>query len=151
MNHKLLATLVTAALLLPAQSLMADDEISDSAKYRSLVMSTIGSSFGGFVNVFLGKVDLQEPQTHLVANSQALADSAALVKDLVQAGSEGGDALPAIWLEMDTYQEYAKNLKDATANLAAAAEANDRAAMGAAFKAVGKSCKACHNKFRAEN
>ncbi len=151
MNHKLLATLVATALLLSAQGLMADDELSDAAKYRSQVMNTMSSSFGGFISVFLGKVDLQASEAHIIANSKALAASASLVADLVHAGSEGGDALPAIWEEMDTYQEYANDVKDATAKLAAAAEANDRAAMGAAFKAVGKSCKTCHDDFRAEH
>jgi cytochrome c556 len=114
-------------------------------------MSTIGSSFGGFVSVYLGKVQPADVETHLVANTQALAQAAQLIGDLVPAGSEGGDALPAIWKDMEGFQKYAKEAADATAALALAAETNDRGAMGKAFKSVGNSCKGCHDNYRADN
>ena len=143
--------LTATALLAPLQGALAADEKSDAAKYRSTVMSTIGSSFGGFVSVYLGKVQPADVETHLVANTQALAQAAQLISDLVPAGSEGGDALPAIWKDMEGFQKYAKEAADATASLALAAETNDRGAMGKAFKAVGNTCKGCHDNYRADN
>ncbi len=151
MNRALYAALIAAFIFLPLQSHADDSEKSDAAKYRDTVMESIGSSFGGFISVYLGKVKPADMQGHLVANTRALAAASSLIDDLVPVGSEGGDALPAIWDEMDQYQQYAADAAEATTALAAAAEANDRAAMGKAFKAVGNSCKGCHDKFRADD
>jgi len=149
MNRKILLSFILFAFSLPMQSALADDDDNPAAEYREKVMETIGSSFGGFIQVYLGKV--KQSDAHLVANTKALAAASSLVGDLVPAGSEGGDAKANIWEEMDTYQKYAKESANATAQLAAAAETGDRAAMGKAFKAVGNSCKACHDKFREED
>ena len=99
--------------------------------------------------MFMGKVD--QSDAHMAANARILATASALTADLVPVGSEGGDALPEIWTDMDEFQKYAKQVADTTAELATAAEAGDKAAMGKAFRAVGKSCKGCHDKFRAED
>jgi len=151
MTRTFFLALTATVLLAPLQGTMAADEKSDAAKYRDTVMTTIGSSFGGFIAVYLGKVKPADTQAHLVANTQALAQAATLIGDLVPAGSEGGDALPAIWEDMDGFQKYASEAADATAVLAAAAEANDRGAMGKAFKAVGNSCKGCHDNYRVDD
>ena len=153
MNRIFFAAVAAAVLLMPAHSAMADDdtELSDAAKYRETVMEAVASSFGGFIAVYLGKVEPNAKEKHLIANTRALAISSTLIGDLVPTGSEGGDALPLIWTEMDTYQKYAQDAADSTAELARAAESGDRAAMGKAFKAVGTSCKTCHDKFREEH
>jgi cytochrome c556 len=151
MTRTFFLALTATALLAPLQGVFAADEKNDAAKYRSTVMSTIGSSFGGFVAVYLGKVKPVDVEKHLVANTQALAQAAQLINDLVPAGSEGGDALPAIWKDPEGFQKLANDAAEATAGLAIAAEANDRGAMGQAFKAVGNSCKGCHDKYRADN
>ncbi|MBT5890880.1 MAG: cytochrome c [Chromatiales bacterium] len=152
MNRIFFAAIAAAVLLMPAHSVMADDaELSDAAKYRETVMEAVASSFGGFIAVYLGKVEPNAKEKHLIANTRALAISSTLIGDLVPNGSEGGDALPLIWTEMDTYQKYAQDAADSTAELARAAESGDRAAMGKAFKAVGTSCKTCHDKFREEH
>jgi cytochrome c556 len=151
MTRTFFLALTAAALLAPLQGTLAADEKSDAAKYRSTVMATIGSSFGGFIAVYLGKVKPADTQAHLVANTQALAEAAKLVGDLVPAGSEGGDALPAIWKDMEGFQKYALEVSEATTLLAAAAAENDRAAMGKAFKAVGNSCKGCHDNYRVDD
>jgi len=150
--HKKLILSACATLLIVANTASADgdhDDDSNAVKYRHQVMETMGSSFGAFILLFTNKVE--QPAEHWVANARNLASAAALTKDLVPAGSEGGEALPAIWKDMDEYQKYAQDVADATAQLAASAEAGDRAGMGKAFKAAGQSCKGCHDKFREED
>ncbi|MDG2156366.1 MAG: cytochrome c [Gammaproteobacteria bacterium] len=153
MNRTFFAAVAAVVLLAPIHSIVADDdtELSDAAKYRETVMEAVASSFGGFIAVYLGKVEPSSKDKHLIANTRALAISSTLIGDLVPAGSEGGDALPLIWTEMDTYQKYSQDATAATAELARAAESGDRAAMGKAFKAVGTSCKTCHDKFREDD
>jgi len=148
-NTRVLIASLALTALVGGPALADDGDISDATKYRQQVMETMGSSFGGFIQLFMNKV--QQPDNHIVANAQALAAAASLTADLVPIGSQGGDALPAIWDEMDEYQKFAKSVADTTAELAAAAEAGDKAAMSKAFRAAGKSCKGCHDKFREEH
>jgi len=151
MIHRLLLGLTASAFLITGTATADDghDDDNDAVKYRHQVMATMGSSFGAFILLFMNKVE--QPEKHLVANARILATAAALTADLVPEGSQGGEALPAIWDDMDEYQKLAQEVADATASLAASAEAGDRAGMGKAFKAAGQSCKGCHDKFREED
>jgi cytochrome c556 len=60
-------------------------------------------------------------------------------------GTEGGNALPAIWANKADFDAKAKNLEDAATRLAGAA---DEAAFKAAFPAVGQACGGCHQPYR---
>ena len=60
-------------------------------------------------------------------------------------GSEGGNALPAIWQNKSDFDAKAKNLEDAATRLA---NASDEASFKAAFPAVGQACGGCHQPYR---
>mgnify|MGYP006184679683 FL=1 len=68
------------------------------------------------------------------------------------AGSDKGDtkALPAIWTDMAGFQAASKASDMAYDKLAVAAGSGDQAALAAAFADTGKTCGACHDKFRAK-
>jgi cytochrome c556 len=56
--------------------------------------------------------------------------------------------LDKIWDDFAAFEEAA-NIATAAANdLVSALESGDKAGIGAKMKALGKSCGACHNKFR---
>ncbi|HEV7370535.1 cytochrome c [Arenibaculum sp.] len=80
--------------------------------------------------------------------------SASIVPHLFPAGTEAGvgssDALPAIWDDWSGFEQAAGALTTASAELTAAAESGDRAAIAAAFAATGRSCGGCHETYRAE-
>ena len=59
-------------------------------------------------------------------------------------------ALPAVWTDRAGFDAKAAAFQTATANLAAASQAGDKAAFAAAYKAVGESCGSCHDSYRAE-
>lgn len=59
-------------------------------------------------------------------------------------------ALPAIWTDRAGFDARAAAFQSATASLAAAAQAGDKAAFAAAYKATGESCGSCHDAYRAE-
>lgn len=61
------------------------------------------------------------------------------------------DALPVIWEEKDDFLEKVSAMQDAAVALAAAAEGGDVAAIGAAFRETGGTCKACHDKYRLDD
>ena len=74
------------------------------------------------------------------------------IKDVFPAGSDTGDtdALPLIWQEQDKFAQLLTAVEKSTAELRDAVAANDKAATMKAFKAVGESCKGCHDRYRKE-
>jgi cytochrome c556 len=66
-------------------------------------------------------------------------------------GPEAGKtrALPEIWSKPDEFIAAQKMFSDRAPKLLAAAKAKDIAAVTAAFRDVGGSCKNCHDAFRA--
>ena len=59
-------------------------------------------------------------------------------------------ALPAIWEKPEDFASKDRNLREAAAALNAAAQAGDLSQINAKFEALGKTCKACHDNYRAE-
>ena len=63
-------------------------------------------------------------------------------------GRAPSEAAPAIWSDNEGFVTAASNHVGALDKLIAAAEAGDVDAVGAAFKTVAGTCKACHMKYR---
>ena len=59
-------------------------------------------------------------------------------------------ALPAIWAEPDNFKKAQENFQSAVHQLVEASKSGDEGKMKASISAVGKSCGACHDHFRAE-
>jgi len=60
-------------------------------------------------------------------------------------------AKPAIWEKPDDFAQKAREFQAAVTAFDAAAKGGDVAAIKAAFGDVGKSCKACHDPYRAKD
>jgi cytochrome c556 len=58
-------------------------------------------------------------------------------------------AKPAIWTEQVAFQRRIAGFRAASANLARAAAAGDKAQIAQQFRAVGGSCKTCHDPYQA--
>ncbi|MDQ2705706.1 MAG: cytochrome c [Pseudomonadota bacterium] len=59
-------------------------------------------------------------------------------------------ALPAIWEKSEDFASKDRNLQQAAQALKAAADSGDLGAIQARFADLGKTCKACHDSYRAE-
>ena len=81
------------------------------------------------------------------AAMEKLAANAAAIPGEFGPGTEGGDALPAIWENFADFESKALALQTA-AEAAAAAADQGQEAFTAAFGAVGQSCGACHQVYR---
>jgi cytochrome c556 len=81
------------------------------------------------------------------AAMEKIAANAAEIPADFPPGSEGGDALPAIWANFADFEAKAAALKTA-ADAAAAATDGGVEAFGPAFGAVGQACGACHQTYR---
>ena len=90
------------------------------------------------------------------APAATIADLAAKSKNWFPAGT-GQDvlpktrALPAIWQKPDDFAAKAHDFDQAAQALKSAADAGDMNAVKARFDDLGKTCKACHDSYRAEH
>jgi cytochrome c556 len=147
MRHRvLLAFLACAALSMPAVAGSATTP-ADAIKYRKAVMEALSSHVSAFMLINFGKV---EHQAHLKAHANAIADLGVQARVLFPPGTDVGDtdALPLIWKEQDRFTKLLTDLEASSAKLRDAVAANDRPGAMAAFKALGESCKGCHDRYR---
>jgi cytochrome c556 len=146
-NRLIPALTICTGLLIAMPSYAADEEENHAADYRHEVMETMGANTAALVKVLTGRVDVPE---HLQVHADTLAQTATLIGALFAPGSEGGHALPIAWDEPEKLAEAADSAAAATAALAAAVTSGDRGAVMKAFRAVGDSCKGCHERYKEE-
>lgn len=116
-------------------------------EYREHTMEAIGGHMQAAVDILRQKV----PHTaHMTIHADALAALSGIVGTLFPKGSEGGDALPAIWENPEDFAERVEAMREAATAFGAAARSNDDAALGQAFQSLGQACKGCHDNYRAE-
>lgn len=115
--------------------------------YRQHTMSAVGGHLQAIVDIIQGKV----PHTgHMPTHANALAELAEIAPTLFPEGSDGGDALPAIWEDNDDFQAKLAAFQEAAANFKAAAATGEMAQVGGALQELGQACKGCHDNYRAE-
>ena len=136
-------TAVIASMPLVAQF---DDE-DPVVSYRQSYMSSIGGHVGSVHHLLSNGLDFEGD---LLMHAEALAKLTANIARLFPEGSTGGEtsAKPAVWAEWDTFVERADANSEAADALLAAARSEDDAAVKEAFRALGKSCRACHDDYR---
>ena len=116
-------------------------------EYREHTMEAIGGHMQAAVDILRQKV----PHTsHMSIHADALAALSGIVGTLFPEGSEGGDALPAIWENPEDFAERVEAMREAATAFSAAAGSNDDAALGQAFQALGQACKGGHDNYRAD-
>lgn len=148
--RRLARTLIIATLVVCfSAAASAATTPADAIKYRKAVMDGLAAHVSAFVLINFGKVDHQQ---YLKAHANALADLGAQAKVLFPAGSDAGDtdALPLIWetKEQEQFKKLVSALEASSVKLRDAVAASDKPAAMAAFKAVGESCKGCHDRYR---
>ena len=85
----------------------------------------------------------------VTSEAQKIAAWAMVMPDYFPEGSgEGTSAKPAIWSDFIGFKDAAEANYNAAEALIAAAQKQDSAQAGAALKALGATCKACHQKFK---
>jgi len=120
-------------------------------KQRQAGMTLIAKYWGPIAGMASGKVSPY--------NADIVARNATYLENLAQMPWDGfhdstkgekSAALPAIWSDAAKFQEAVNRLQAETAKLGAVARARDEAGVKAQWGAVGKSCGACHDSFRAK-
>jgi cytochrome c556 len=149
MQHRSLTAILIVATLAFSSASFSATAPADAIKYRKAVMSAMAAHTNAFSMIFLGRV---EHQDHLRAHVTALAEMGTELKVLFPAGTGTGDtdALPLIWQEQERFAQLVTDSEKATGELRDAVAAGDKATTMKAFKAVGDSCKSCHDRYRKE-
>jgi len=141
--------LVLAVLALPATA--QNKQAEQAIKYRQAAYTVLGTNFGIAAAMATGKMpyDAKAFQTRV----DRTAYMATIVPETFAAGTDAGAPTKAkkeIWTSQAEFQKLMKDMQDKTAALAVAAKSNDLEKIKPAFGAAGQSCKACHDKFKAD-
>lgn len=127
----------------------AADDPNEVLAYRKHVMGALASGISNVFAVLEGKTSYSQ---HMVGSAKIIHEASLQLLDVFPEGSAVGDSRskPEIWSDWAKFEEAGKALQTASADLVAAAEGGDMAAIGAAAGKVGEACGGCHKPFRAE-
>jgi cytochrome c556 len=141
-----LAALAAAATLLAtaAASAGGKQEASNVIAGREAAMLMSGALMGSMK----GAIDRGDDVKTQAFATRALAYWAKSVPGMFPAGSEGGDALPAVWSDRASFEARAAAYAAAAAKLADAAKAGDKAGFAAAWGEVRTTCGGCHDSYK---
>jgi len=113
---------------------------------REATMKDVGKNFKALVQMSKGAFDAAMAADH----GNAIAADLEKFKDMFPEGSQTGDknAKPEIWTDRAGFEE--KRMA-AVAAAQALAKTTDAATFTTAFKTLGGTCGACHEKYRAKD
>ncbi len=83
-----------------------------------------------------------------VAAAQTILDNYTHMPELFPEGSEGGDALPAIWQNWEAFTAIIETGRTGAEAALTAAQAGDTAGYAAGLQTVMGTCGQCHQQFR---
>ena len=152
MNRRLLAAAIAslgALASLPAAAQFQKPE--DAIKYRQSALTVMSTHFGRVAAMAAGRIPY---------DAKAAADNAAIAVTMSRLpfvafgeGTEKGlpnRAKPEVWSQSAKFKELAEKMQGEMLKLDVAAKAGTLDALKPAVGAVGASCKACHDDYRAE-
>jgi cytochrome c556 len=146
----LLAALPLIALGLTACSRNPDTPAGRAADARHESFEQIGDAFKAVTD------QLKAPAPDVVAIRNAAGSINGLAPKvatwfLAGSGPDDGiqtDALQTVWSRPDEFKQAAAKFVEESARFNALAQAGNVAAIGSGMKALGGSCKNCHDRFR---
>ncbi len=153
MNKKLLYSCLAAALGASASYatfVMAQAKPDVLVKQRVAVMTLQGKYFGPLGAMASGKAPYN---VEVVRRNAGFLDNLSRMPwDGFQPGTKGekSRALPAVYDNKAKFDETASQLENEVSKLVAVSRSGDEAAVKAQITAVGKTCGACHDNFRAK-
>ena len=145
---KIRNTLAVATLVFAAGAVSAEDKAV--VEYRENLMKVIGGHMGSIVAIVKGEVPHGGDLAYHAAGLAAAAPKA-LPAFEQEAMTDDSHALAKIWSDWATFEKASRQLESTSADLLAAVEGGNQAAIGAALGEVGKSCKGCHDDFTRED
>ncbi|MFC4309942.1 c-type cytochrome [Steroidobacter flavus] len=154
--NRVLRSAVFATLLAPALALVAA-QASEPANVKELQKARhdhyheLGDSF----KVIRDQIKTDKPDLAAIKSAAKVVNDASVNQEKwfpAGSGPEAGktQAKAEIWSKPAEFKTAIKNFADAAPKLQTAANSGDVAAIKTAFADTGKTCKGCHETFRAE-
>jgi len=145
---------VTLMLLAAANAHALDREQAEKAvEVREAVMTITGWSITPAAAMIKGKIPYEAKQFQTYA--ERLEAAMSMIPDAFRADTRGfgikSESLDKVWEENEEFLKLAKDSADASAALAAASASGSLEEVQGPFMDLGKSCKACHDKFREDD
>lgn len=143
--HMMAAMAVIAVPTFYAGAAVAD-ESNPIIVHRQAIYKTVSGHMTGLKSVLL----LKGNKDNLAYHADAIVEAFNHMGAAYPEGSDKGEtkAKANIWTEMPKFQEAGKKSYAAALALAEAAKSGDLDKSTNAFKALGGTCKACHDDFR---
>lgn len=146
------ATLLAVLFVFPAA---AADPIDDAIKARRAFYTLLGANFGPLAAMAKGEAEYDAAQAQLFADNLALMAAYNPLPAFPEGSSKDDRdgktrALAKIWSNFGDFKSKLKDFSTAAPNIKAAA-GKGRDALAPAVAELGKTCKACHDDYRAKD
>ncbi|MDY6948284.1 MAG: cytochrome c [Pseudomonadota bacterium] len=153
--NRVLRSAVVATLLVPAFALLAQASEPANMKEFQKARHDHYHKLGDAFKVVRDETRADQPDLAKVRTAAKVVNTAAAEQEKWFPAGSGPDAgktqaLADIWAKPADFKAAMKLFSDAAPKLQTAADSGDAAAIKTAFGEVGKTCKNCHEKFRAE-
>jgi cytochrome c556 len=151
MNKRLLCgvlAIVLVGLSLPVSA--QDARVAGQVKLRQSAYTVLGAQMGIMGNMLQGRVPYDAKAFQIAAERAAFM--ATVVPDVFPAGSMNASskAKAELWSNAAEFQKLMNDLQTRTAALVTAAQSGNLETIKPALGATGASCKACHDKYKAD-
>jgi cytochrome c556 len=125
-KHLVLATLAPS-LLLSGIAYAQFKKPEDAIKYRQSAFTVMANSFGKIGAVVKGEAPFNKDE--VAKNAAVVATISTLPWQAFGPGTEGGNALPAVWSDNAKFKSAGEKMQLAVANLNTAAQSGDQEAI----------------------
>ena len=132
-------------------SVAAQPKPEDVIHYRQSAMTLIGWNFGPLAAMVKGKIPFDAAE--FSKRADRIESLAPQVLEGFATGSDKGaetDAKAEIWTHFDDFQAKFDDLITETKALSDVAKSGDEAKLKEQFKKTAATCKACHDKYKAD-
>ncbi|MGC3874406.1 c-type cytochrome [Halomonas sp. GXIMD04776] len=148
---------IAASLLVTSTVTLAADEkqIKEAIEYRQAALHTMGWNFGPLGAMAKGDMDYDAEEAGMRAERVAMLAQMpweGFIEGSLRDDGHGvnTDALAKIADNQDDFESLQTEMQDATAKLAEVAQQDDFAVFRKQVADTGKTCKNCHDEYRAE-
>jgi len=152
MKHKAVAVALCAGLGLAAMAAVAAGEMAPekAIKARQSAYFLMGQQMAR-INATV-KGDVPFDKTSLTLSADALDVISKLVSDQYPAGSDQGStkAKPEVWKDQGKFKQLMQASQTEVSKLSAAVHGGDLDLIKAAYGSASRSCKTCHDSFKAQ-
>nr|WP_298415129.1 cytochrome c [uncultured Halomonas sp.] len=149
---------IAASLLMASAITQAADEkqLKEAIEYRQSAFSVMGWNFDPLGAMAKGDMEYDAEEAAMRAERVAMLAKMpweGFIEGSLRDGAHGADtdALAKIADNRDDFESLQTEMEDATTKLAEVAQQDDYAALRQQVAATGKTCKNCHDEYRADN